>query len=138
MTVHEILNFIIDVGRFFGNGIDQTTMLVWLAILDTIFGISYRIKCSVPLLSHNFFSGLIRNFTPTIFPAVLTTVIEPGLHRPNDGYVVMSTILFVLVGYFLLQSVVANMILCGFILPPGLKKWLGNWTVHEISSKERK
>lgn len=138
MTVQEILNFIIDVGRFFGNGVDQSTMLIWLAILDTIFGISYRIKCGVPLLSHNFFSGLIRNFAPTIFPALLTLVLEPTFHRPNDGYLVMSTILFVLVGYFLLQSVVANMILCGFILPPKLKTWLGNWAVHEINSKERK
>lgn len=136
MKMNEIINDVIGISHFFGNGIDQTTMLTWLALLDTIFGISHRIKDNIPLLSHNFFSGVIRNFTPTIFPALITMVIEPKFNRPEEGYTFVSTILFILIGYFLLQSIVANMILCGFILPKKLKRWLGNWTSYEIEIKK--
>lgn len=48
--------------QIIGSGIDQTNILLVLAILDTILGISWRLKVGHALISNRFMSGVTRNF----------------------------------------------------------------------------
>lgn len=94
-------------------------------MLDMTFGISYSIKEKHSLTSKKFLSGLIHNFVPAFFPAVIYLMNKwSNTHSPIYSYA--SLFIFLCVFYFTLQSFLTNLKLLGLELPPFINSWIKN------------
>lgn len=119
-----------DFISFAGNGYDQSSILVTFAILDTVLGISRHLVMSLPLISNKFLSGVIRNFIPGFLPALLEALESTHPGSPVS-YPYAEFIIFIGAGYFLLQSILANLNGLGTPLP----KWLSKLITNELKGK---
>lgn len=114
---------------WFGNGFDQTSILIALCVLDTSLGISLRLSNHQGLLSQTFLAGVIRNFFPAIIPSLLMLE-EMATKHFIPIYSIVSLFLFLLCGYFLIQSILANATLLGLDV-----EWIKKWLDKEIQKK---
>lgn len=106
---------------YWGNALNDTSVLITMTILDTILGISWRVKKRRPIISNVFLSGLIKNLGCSLLPAFLHVISIFS----NDNTLLNITIPIIGFGIFaaILQSIVANAVLCGVKIPESLKKW---------------
>lgn len=114
---------------WFGNGFDQTSILIALCLLDTSLGISVRLYQHQGLHSQRFLAGIIHNYLPAIIPSILM-IGEMATRHFIPIYSIVSLFLFLLIGYFLLQSILANATLLGLNV-----EWIKKWVDHEIQEK---
>lgn len=123
MTLDEML-------AFAGNGLDQTNILITFAILDTVLGFSLHLRNRQPLISNTFLSGVTRNFVPAFLPALLQ-LLHDQIKSTTPSYQYAEFFIFICAGYFLLQSIMANLNGLGTPLP----KWLTKWLTDELEEK---
>ena len=116
MTIEESFKFI-------GNGIDQSNILVLFAMLDLIIAISCHIKNNDKMTSRIMLSGIIHNFIPVFFPAIIY-LMNTVSKTHSEIYMYASFIIFVCVSYFILQSILRNLNLLGLKLPSFILKWI--------------
>lgn len=116
---------------FFGNGFDQTSILLALCLIDLAFGISARLYQNKSLQSHKFLAGIIHNFVPSLIPSLIT-VSEFATKHFITMYAITSILLFFLIAYFLIQSILANAVILGLDV-----KWIKKWVDSEIAHKTK-
>lgn len=116
--------------QIIGNGIDQTNILLALAILDTILGISWRLKVGHALISNQFMSGVTRNFVPALLPALLHYM-HVIINSNAPVYQYAACLIFVTSTYFLIQSILSNLSNLGTPLP----NWIIKWIENELNEK---
>lgn len=135
--MHDIDTFIawfIDLNHYLGTGIDETIILIWLLLLDSILGFSWRlIKKRQDLISQKFMSSTLRNIIIALLPMLIETL-DHVLHRPVPVYHLLTNFVFIIFAYFYAQSIIANLYMCGLKLPKFVQKWLK----YEIMHKENK
>ena len=118
MTIEEYFKFI-------GNGIDQSNILVLFAMLDLIIAISCHIKNNDKMTSRTMLSGIIHNFIPAFFPAIIY-LMNTVSQTHSQIYIYASFIIFACVSYFILQSILRNLNLLGLKLPTFILKWINS------------
>lgn len=118
MTIEECFKFI-------GNGLDQSNILVLFAMLDLIIAISCHIKNNDKMTSRIMLSGIIHNFFPAFFPAVIY-LMNTVSQTHSQIYMYASFIIFACVSYFILQSILRNLNLLGLKLPSFILKWINS------------
>ena len=118
MTIEESFKFI-------GNGIDQSNILVLFAMLDLVIAISCRIKNYDKMTSRVMLSGIIHNFIPAFFPAIIY-LMNTVSKTHSEIYMYASFIIFVCVSYFILQSILRNLNILGLKLPSFILKWINS------------
>ena len=118
MTIEESFKFI-------GNGIDQSNILVLFAMLDLIIAISCHIKNNDKMTSRTMLSGIIHNFIPAFFPAIIY-LMNTVSKTHSEIYMYASFIIFVCVSYFILQSILRNLNILGLKLPSFILKWINS------------
>lgn len=116
MTIDESFKFI-------GNGIDQSNILVLFAMLDLIIAISCNIKNNDKMTSRVMLSGIIHNFIPAFFPAIIY-LMNTVSKTHSEIYIYASFIIFACVSYFILQSILRNLDILGLKLPSFILKWI--------------
>lgn len=118
MTIEESFKFI-------GNGLDQSNILVLFAMLDLIIAISCHIKNNDKMTSRVMLSGIIHNFIPAFFPAIIYFM-NTASQTHSEIYMYASFIIFVCVSYFILQSILRNLNILGLKLPSFILKWINS------------
>lgn len=111
--------------KFIGNGIDQSNILVLFAMLDLIIAISCHIKNNDKMTSRIMLSGIIHNFIPAFFPAIIY-LMNTVSKTHSEIYIYASFIIFVCVSYFILQSILRNLNILGLKLPSFILKWINS------------
>ena len=111
--------------KFIGNGIDQSNILVLFAMLDLIIAISCHIKNNDKMTSRIMLSGIIHNFIPSFFPAIIY-LMNTVSKTHSEIYMYASFIIFVCVSYFILQSILRNLNILGLKLPSFILKWINS------------
>lgn len=136
--VNAIINFILSLVKVVGNGYDQSITLIWLYILDLFSGLLWRFRdryCQpkIKIVSHKMMSGIIFNAIPCLIPWTLSEVSRLSLTRAvnNEPISFAGIIIFIILFFFLLQSVTANFVICGLKVPEKIMYWLND----EINSK---
>lgn len=136
--VNTIINFILSLVKVVGNGYDQSITLIWLYILDLFSGLLWRFRdryCQpkIKIVSHKMMSGIIFNAIPCLIPWTLSEVSRLSLTRAvnNEPISFAGIIIFIILFFFLLQSVTANFVICGLKVPEKVMYWLND----EINSK---
>ena len=118
MTIEESFKFI-------GNGLDQSNILVLFAMLDLIIAISCNIKNNDKMTSRVMLSGIIHNFIPAFFPAIIY-LMNTVSKTHSEIYIYASFIIFACVSYFILQSILRNLNILGLKLPSFILKWINS------------
>ena len=118
MTIEESFKFI-------GNGIDQSNILVLFAMLDLIIAISCQIKNNDKMTSRVMLSGIIHNFIPAFFPAIIY-LMNTVSQTHSQIYIYASFIIFACVSYFVLQSILRSVNILGLKLPSFILKWINS------------
>lgn len=118
MTIEECFKFI-------GNGLDQSNILVLFAMLDLIIAISCNIKNNDKMNSRIMLSGIIHNFIPAFFPALIY-LMNTVSKTHSQIYIYASFIIFACVSYFILQSILRNLNILGLKLPTFILKWINS------------
>lgn len=116
--------------KIIGSGIDQTNILLTLAILDTILGISWRLKVGHALISNRFMSGVTRNFVPALLPALLHYM-RVLIKSTAPVYQYAACLIFLTSTYFLIQSILSNLSELGTPLP----NWIIKCIENELNEK---
>lgn len=111
--------------KFIGNGLDQSNILVLFAMLDLIIAISCHIKNNDKMNSRIMLSGIIHNFIPAFFPAIIY-LMNTVSKTHSEIYMYASFIIFVCVSYFILQSILRNLNILGLKLPSFILKWINS------------
>ena len=111
--------------KFIGNGIDQSNILVLFAMIDLIIAISCNIKNNDKMTSRIMLSGIIHNFIPAFFPAIIY-LMNTVSKTHSEIYMYASFIIFVCVSYFILQSILRNLNILGLKLPSFILKWINS------------
>lgn len=121
---------------YWGNALNDTSVLITLTVLDTILGVSWRIKKRRPIISNVFLSGLIRNLGCSLLPAFLHLISVFS----NDNTLLNLSIPVIGFGIFvgILQSIVANAVLCGVKIPKSFQKYYDRLFLDEQQHKENR
>lgn len=121
---------------YWGNALNDTSVLITLTILDTILGVSWRIKKRRPIISNVFLSGLIRNLGCSLLPAFLHLISVFS----NDNTLLNLSIPVIGFGIFvaILQSIVTNAVLCGVKIPKSFQKYYDRLFLDEQQHKENR
>lgn len=125
-----------EIFKYLADPVNDSSVLFVLVVLDTILGVSWRIAKSKPIISNILFSGLVRNLGCACLPLILHFF----NYLSND-----STLFNVVIPLFgfaifcgLLQSVIANAVLCGVKIPPFLEDLYKKFFLAEQESKENR
>lgn len=123
------MNFIDDLIHLLNTGYDATNVLFCLALVDTALGIAWRIKRKRPLVSRRLIGGLWQNLTTAFIPYLLQLFADIRHESHAMIYMMIIYIAFGFVMLALMQSIITNAYLCGFIIPkkfePMIKKYFG-------------
>lgn len=121
---------------YWGNALNDTSVLITLTVLDTILGVSWRIKKRRPIISNVFLSGLIRNLGCSLLPAFLHLISVFS----NDNTLLNLSIPVIGFGIFvgILQSIVTNAVLCGVKIPKSFQKYYDRLFLDEQQHKENR
>lgn len=140
--MEEIINLLKDIQAIIGNlgtGIDETTILLFMVLFDSILAISWRlIKRNHHMISNTALQGILRNVLVSCIPVLLDNV--KNLYKHNFYiYNFMNAIFTIIIAFGILQSIIANLELNGICPPKFLIKFYGEKTIkNEKESKERK
>ena len=117
------------------NGADITNILIVFALVDIILGVSWRLKDGRKLSSRVFLSGIVQNIGLSLLP-LLMQFLEEATKQDLVFYQYSMFILGVFIALALLQSIVANALLCGLKLPSAMMNMLQNWLYAELRFKK--
>lgn len=122
-----------------GNGLDETTVLLVMVLFDTILAVSWRlIRRRENIVSSKAIHGIIRNVLVSLIPLIIQRLTELN-HHHIIIYQLISAVFTLVIGFAILQSIIANLELNGINPPKFLIKFYGNQTIdNEKNSKERK
>lgn len=130
--VDTFINWFLNLNNYFGSGTDESVILIWLVLLDSILGFSWRLfKNRQELISQNFLSSMSRNVIIALMP-ILIELVNHLLHRPIPVYHLLTNFIFIVFSYFYIQSIIANLYICGLKLPNFVQIWLK----YEIKHKQ--
>lgn len=139
--MNELIEIVQDVAKFigqFGNGIDETTILMFMVLFDSILALSWRIIKKHHMISSTALSGILRNILVSCLPVVLDTV-RQEYHHTFYIYRFMNFVFTIIIGFGILQSIIANLELNGIRPPKFLVKFYGEQTIElEKEHKEGK
>ena len=117
------------------NGADITNILIVFALVDIILGVSWRLKDGCKLSSRIFLSGIVQNVGLSLLP-LLMQVLEDLTNNDVKFYQLSMWILGVFIILALIQSIIANALLCGLKLPARLMTVLQSWLSTELKFKK--
>lgn len=117
------------------NGADITNILIVFALVDIILGVSWRLKDGCKLSSRIFLSGIVQNVGLSLLP-LLMQVLEDLTNNDVKFYQLSMWILGVFIVLALIQSIIANALLCGLKLPARLMSILQSWLSTELKFKK--
>lgn len=125
------LQWFLNLNRYFGDGIDETIILIWLVMIDSIVGTSWRLlKKRQDLISQRYISSTLRNTIVAFIPMLIETL-DHFLSRPVPVYHILTNFIFILFSYFYVQSICANLYMCGLKLPSKIQTWLKYEIMHK-------
>lgn len=123
------MDFVQDLIHILNSGYDATNILFCLALIDTALGIAWRIKKKRRLVSRRLIGGLWQNLSTAFIPYLLQLFADIR-HEPHA--VIYMTVIYIAFGFVMLalmQSIITNAYLCGFIIPkkfdPFIEKYFG-------------
>ncbi|WP_307994755.1 hypothetical protein [uncultured Weissella sp.] len=126
----------------YANGMSISMVLVMGVITDAMLGSSWRKNNGIRRNSHGFFSGFLKNIAIALIPAVFWFANILFFYLPSDPthpqyhynpflFDIVSIATGILVGDWLLHSILANWKLSG----RGMSSWLEKWIQEEYDSK---
>lgn len=127
MNFNQVLTYLTD-------GPTDTLFLLTLVFIDTVLGTSQAIKNGKNVISRTLITGVLTNVLLTLVPSIIYAI---RLYRPSTdpAFVnILSSAYTLILGYAIIQSILANASLVGIKLPDKLLSWLAN----EIKDKEDK
>lgn len=125
------------------NGINESIILFWLVILDTILGSLWRSNWEIRKLSKGAIKGILTNVSLSLMP-VLIFVSGAFAARIKVGaayqasmanramFDFMSTTIALIAGWWLLKSIIANWQLSGHDLPISIAKWVHDEALDKL------
>ena len=130
------MDFIQDLIHLLNSGYDATNILFCLGLVDTALGIAWRIKKKRPLVSRRLIGGLWQNLSTAFIPYLLQLFADIR-HEPHAMiYTLVIYIAFGFVMLALMQSIITNAYLCGFIIPkkfePFIEKYFGDEIFYRV------
>lgn len=141
LIMNELIELLQDITKFigqFGNGIDETTILMVMVLFDSILALSWRITKRHHMVSSTALSGILRNILVSCLPVLLDSI-RHIYHHTFYIYRFMNFIFTVIIGFGILQSIIANLELNGIRPPKFLVNFYGEQTIElEKEHKERK
>lgn len=123
------MDFVQDLIHLLATGYDATDILFCMALVDTCLGVAWRIKRKRALVSRRLIGGLWQNLTTAFIPYLLQLFADIRGEHHALIYMTMIYLAFGFVMLALMQSIITNAYLCGFIIPkkftPLIKKYFG-------------
>ena len=119
-----------EIFKYFNDAISDSGLLYILVITDTILALTYNIKVKKSIMSNELLSGLMRNFMLSTIP-LLIFWLSKFRPRSDDLYSIIASLFTILIGYGILESILAYLNLWGVKYP----QWLLNILKGEINSK---
>lgn len=129
------MDFVQDLIHLLNTGYDATNILFCLALIDTALGVAWRIKKKRPLVSRRLIGGLWQNLSTAFIPYLLQLFAD--IRGEHHALVYMSVI-YIAFGFVMLalmQSIISNAYLCGFIIPKKFEPWIEKYFGAEIFDK---
>lgn len=129
------MDFVQDLIHLLNTGYDATNILFCLALVDTALGVAWRIKKKRPLVSRRLIGGLWQNLSTAFIPYLLQLFAD--IRGEHHALVYMSVI-YIAFGFVMLalmQSIISNAYLCGFIIPKKFEPWIEKYFGAEIFDK---
>ena len=129
------MTFVQDLIHLLNTGYDATNILFCLALVDTALGVAWRIKKKRPLVSRRLIGGLWQNLSTAFIPYLLQLFAD--IRGEHHALVYMSVI-YIAFGFVMLalmQSIISNAYLCGFIIPKKFEPWIEKYFGAEIFDK---
>jgi len=131
------------------NGATETAILFILVFFDTFLGSLWRKRNNVARTSGGGLGGLITSIPLALMPVVIWafTILISFVPTHLGGrdftfqpliFDVISFVVTVIIGNFMLKSIMANMKLAGIDVPPFLKRWVETWIEDEYHVKYQK
>lgn len=131
------------------NGATETAVLFILVFFDTFLGSLWRKRNGVARTSGGGLGGLITSIPLALMPVViwLLTILFSIVPTHLGGrdfifrpfiFDMISFVVFLTIGNFMLKSVMANMKLAGIDVPPFLQTWVDKWIEDEYHVKYQK
>ncbi|WP_294977297.1 phage holin family protein [uncultured Leuconostoc sp.] len=131
------------------NGATETAVLFILVFFDTFLGSLWRKRNGVARTSGGGLGGLITSIPLALMPVVIwsLTIFFSFVPTRLGGrdfifqpliFDVISFVVTVIIGNFMLKSIMANMKLAGIDVPPFLKQWVEKWIEDEYHVKYQK
>lgn len=129
------MSFVQDLIHLLNTGYDATNILFCMALIDTFLGVAWRIKKKRPIVSRRLIGGLWQNLSTAFIPYLLQLFAD--IRGEHHALVYMSVI-YIAFGFVLLalmQSIITNAYLCGFIIPKKFEPWIEKYFGAEIFDK---
>lgn len=129
------MTFVQDLIHLLNTGYDATNILFCLALVDTALGVAWRIKKKRPLVSRRLIGGLWQNLSTAFIPYLLQLFAD--IRGEHHAFVYMSVI-YIAFGFVMLalmQSIISNAYLCGFIIPKKFEPYIEKYFGAEIFDK---
>ncbi|MEX0380477.1 hypothetical protein AB3K25_06365 [Leuconostoc sp. MS02] len=120
------------------NGATETAVLFILVFFDTFLGSLWRKRNGVARTSGGGLGGLITSIPLALMPVVIWSLTIffsfVPTHLGGRDFIfqplifdVISFVVTIIIGNFMLKSIMANMKLAGIDVPPFLKRWALKW-----------
>lgn len=110
--------------------LDILTILLSLNFLDLCLGLARAFKNKSKILSNTLYSGISKNFVPSLIPYLIFTVGQ--ITRDTLIMSWLAIFIAIILALFSLQSIVANYAVLGFKLPQKLYSLLEDEINHKL------
>lgn len=118
-----------------GAYVSDSLFLLTLAIIDTVLGVSWRIKQGNPIWSNRLKSGLLFNVVLSFLPQIIGVVYNQ-IHEPTHLLLITIEGVTIFIALAQLQSIVANAVLFGIKVPKWAMKWYNVLIEPEVEEKK--
>lgn len=120
-----------------GGYVSDSLFLLTLTIIDTVLGVSWRIKRGRPIWSNRLKSGLVFNVGLSFLPQLIG-VLYNQIHSPSKLLLFTIEAVTIFIALAQLQSILANTILFGVKIPKWAMTWYNILIEPEVEEKKRK
>lgn len=135
VSLNEIFNFIHP--YLSGAYVSDSLLLLTLAIIDTVLGVSWRIKLGKPIWSSRLKSGLLFNVVLSFLPQIIGVAYNQ-IHEPSQLLLLTIESVTIFIALAQLQSILANAVLFGIKVPKWAMKWYNVLIEPEVEEKKHK
>lgn len=132
---------IIDIYNFVHNWIhnayvSDSIMLLCLTIVDTVLGVSWRIKKGRPIWSNRFKSGLVFNIGLCMLPQLVGVCFYKIPQHSSNLLLFVIEVLTIFIALAQIQSILANAVLFGIKVPSWFKPFYNAILDAEVEQKK--